>query len=294
MKVRFWGTRGSIPTPGSRTSLYGGNTACVEVRCGDDILIFDAGTGIRELGLALVQEFFGEPLTLHLFISHTHWDHIQGFPFFMPAYEATTSLHVYGSTGQGRSLEKLLRGQMDADYFPVAFGDLESSLQVHEFKGADFQVGQATISAMYLNHPGMNLGYKVRHGSRTLVYATDHEPYRSTLPHVGQRGDEGWEFGQVLDEELVRFAAGADLYIGEAQYTDEEYRGRIGWGHSSLSATVGVALKAGVKALGLFHHDPMHADETVSEMLNKAKRLIAGQRSSLECFAATEGQVVEL
>src|SRR5678815_2185172 len=113
MRVRFWGTRGSIATPGPHTIGYGGNTACVEMRCGDDLLIFDAGTGIRELGAALMQEADGRPLTIHLFISHTHWDHIQGFPFFLPAYQATTAIHVYGSPGQGRSLERILRGQMD-------------------------------------------------------------------------------------------------------------------------------------------------------------------------------------
>ena len=294
MRVTFWGTRGSIPTPGPRTSLYGGNTSCVEIRCGRDILIFDAGTGIRELGSSLIQEFLGEPLTLHLFISHTHWDHIQGFPFFVPAYESTTTLHIYGSTGQGRPLAKLLGGQMDTDYFPVAFGDLESTMHVHEYKGKDFRIGDATISAMYLNHPGMCLGFRIQHGGKTVIYGTDHEPYRSTLTTLAQRGEEGFEYGQGLDEELVRFAAGADLYIGEAQYTDEEYRGRIGWGHSSLSATVGVALKAGVKTLALFHHDPMHADEVVTEMLDKAKRLVAGQRSSLECFVAAEGQSIEI
>jgi phosphoribosyl 1,2-cyclic phosphodiesterase len=294
VKVTFWGTRGSIPTPGPRTRQYGGNTSCVEVRCGRDILIFDAGTGIRELGLALMQEFSGKPMTLHLFISHTHWDHIQGFPFFVPAYQATTQLHVYGSPGQGRPLEKLLMGQMDPDYFPVAFGDLQSAVHVHEFRGADFRIGEATISAMYLNHPGMCLGYRVSHGGRALVYATDSEPYRTILPHVGQRGEEGREFGQALDEELVRFTAGADLYIAEAQYTDEEYRGRIGWGHSSLSATVEVALKAGVRALALYHHDPMHTDEVVSDMLRQAEREIAAQRSPLRCFAAAEGRVVEV
>ncbi len=294
MKVTFWGTRGSIPAPGPRTSLYGGNTACVEVRCGGDILIFDAGTGIRDLGQTLMQESLGTPLTLHLFISHTHWDHIQGFPFFTPAYEATTTLHVYGSPGQGRSLEKLLHGQMDPDYFPVALGDLASSLVFHEFRGEDFRIGDTTIAAMYLNHPGMNLGYKVQRDGKTLVYATDHEPYRSTLPHVGQRGEKGFELGQMLDEGIVRFAAGADLYIGEAQYTDEEYRGRIGWGHSSLSATVGVALRARVKSLALFHHDPMHSDEVVTEMHGKAKQLIAAQQSTLHCFTAAEGLVVEV
>ena len=294
MRVRFWGTRGSIATPGPLTLGYGGNTACVEMRSGNDILIFDAGTGIRELGQSLIEEAQGAPLTLHLFISHTHWDHIQGFPFFMPAYLPTTTLHVYGSPGQGRSLEKVLRGQMDADYFPVALGDLSCSLHMHEFRGGDFRVGETAISAMYLNHPGMNLGYRMVHDGKTVVYATDHEPYRYTLDHLGRRAEAGREFGSRLDEEFARFVAGADLYIGEAQYTDEEYVNRIGWGHSSLSATVGVALKANARSLALFHHDPMHSDEVVTEMLNKAKRLIAAQRSSLHCFGAAEGQVVEL
>ncbi len=294
MRVTFWGTRGSIPTPGPRTSRYGGNTACVEVRCGQDLLIFDAGTGIRELGIALLEEFRGTPLTVHLFISHTHWDHIQGFPFFRPAYDPTTTIHVYGPPGQGRSLEKILRGQMDPDYFPVAFGDLASTMHLHEYRGADFQIGDATISAMYLNHPGMNLGYKVAQAGKTVVYATDHEPYRSTLQLVGQRAEEGYVYGHVLDEEIVRFVSGVDLYIGEAQYSDEEYSARVGWGHSSLSATVGVALKGEARALALVHHDPMHSDEVVSAMVEQARRIAVTQRSPLDCFAAAEGRVVEV
>ncbi len=135
MRVTFWGTRGSIATPGPATIKYGGNTSCVEVRSGSDILIFDAGTGIRGLGMQLMKEFGKEPMTLHLFLSHTHWDHIQGFPFFVPAYLPTTTIHLYGSTGQGRPLEKVIRGQMDSDYFPVALGDMNSTLEMHEFKG---------------------------------------------------------------------------------------------------------------------------------------------------------------
>jgi phosphoribosyl 1,2-cyclic phosphodiesterase len=258
------------------------------------VLIFDAGTGIRELGLALMQEAQGAPLTLHLFISHTHWDHIQGFPFFLPAYQPSTTIHVYGSPGQGRSLERVLRGQMDADYFPVALGDLSSAIHVHEFRGADFRVGDATVSGMYLNHPGMNLGYRVTHGARSVVYATDHEPYRYTLDHLARRAEAGREFGGRLDEDFVRFVGGTDLYIGEAQYTDEEYPAKIGWGHSSLSATVEVALKAQVKSLALFHHDPMHGDEVVTAMVEVARRLIAAQLSPLRCFAAREGQTIDV
>ena len=294
MKITFWGTRGSIATPGPETVIYGGNTSCVEVRCGTDIFIFDAGTGIRPLGLALMKEFTDRPRTLHLFISHTHWDHIQGFPFFLPAYLPTTTIHIYGSAGQGRPLEKVIRGQMDADYFPVALGDMKSVIHVHEFKGKPFQIGDATISAIYLNHPGMTLGYRISHGGKVLVYATDNEPYQQTLAHLGQRAEAGREFGQRLDAEFVEFLTGADLYIGDAQYTDEEYPNRIGWGHSSIGATVEVALAAQVRSLAFFHHDPLHDDDTVTAMAEIARRLIEGRQLSLLCFGAREGQTLSL
>ena len=294
MRIRFWGTRGSVAVPGPSTTTYGGNTSCVEVRCGTDILIFDAGTGIRGLGLDLMQEFAGQPLTLHLFLSHTHWDHIQGFPFFKPAYEATTTINIYGSAGQGRPLEKIIRGQMDPDYFPVALGDMNSKLTVHEFKGKAFAIGNVSVAAMYLNHPGMTLGYRVSHAGKSVVYATDNEPYRETLPHLGNRAEAGRVFGKRLDKEFVQFLDQTDLYIGEAQYTDEEYRERIGWGHSSISATVEVALEAKVRALAFYHHDPLHDDPTVAAMAETAHRLIESHGSSLHCFAAREGQVIEV
>ena len=292
--MTFWGTRGSIAAPGPGTLVYGGNTSSVEIRCGDDILIFDAGTGIRPLGLALMEEFRDRPMTLHLFVSHTHWDHIQGFPFFVPAYAPSATIHLYGSAGQGPSLERLLRGQMNPDYFPVALGDLRSTLHLHEVRGQPFPIGETTVAAMYLNHPGMNLGFRVTHRGRTAVYATDNEPYRSTLAHLGQRAEAGENFGARLDGEFVRFVAGADLYIGDAQYTDDEYPARIGWGHSSLSMTVEVALQAGVRSLALFHHDPMHDDRTVDRMLQEARRLIAARGAAVECCAAREGLTIEL
>ena len=295
MRVTFWGTRGSIATPGVETTTYGGNTSCVELRCGTDLFIFDAGTGIRPLGLALMKEFAKRPLTIHLFISHTHWDHIQGFPFFTPAYLPTTTIHIYGSGGQGRPLERVLRGQMDSDYFPVALGDMNSTLHVHEFKGKPFQIGEATIAATYLNHPGMNLGYRVTHEGKSFVYATDNEPYQQTLPHLGGHWTEASrDFGKWLDAEFVQFLERADFYIGEAQYTDDEYPARIGWGHSSISATVEVALAAQVRSLAFFHHDPLHDDSAVAAMAQTANRLIEARGSSLHCFAAREGQVIEL
>jgi len=293
-RVTFWGTRGSIATPGPSTLFYGGNTSCVEVRCGDDLLVFDAGTGIRALGLALVKEFQGRPLRIHLFISHTHWDHIQGFPFFVPAYLPSTTIHLYGSTGQGVSLERLIKGQMASDYFPVALGDLASTIELHEYRGQPFRIGDATIAAMYLNHPGMCLGYRVTRGDRSIVYATDHEPYRHTLQQLGERAEAGQQFGAQLDQEIVAFVAGTDLYIAEAQYTDEEYPARLGWGHSSVTATVEVALKAQARRVAFFHHDPMHDDRTVTAMIEAGRRLIASRGASLECLAAREGEVIEI
>ena len=294
MRVKFWGTRGSIATPGAATVIYGGNTSCVEVRCGSDILVFDAGTGLRPLGLELVSEFADRPMTVHLFISHTHWDHIQGFPFFVPAYSPLTTIHVYGSSGQGVPLEKVLRGQMQGDYFPVALGDLKAPLHFHEFKGKPFEIGEMTVNAAYLNHPGMTLGYRVECAGKSFVYATDNEPYRQTLEHLGHRAEMGRDFGRHLDHEFVEFIAGADFYIGEAQYTDAEYPQRIGWGHSSISATVDVAIEAQVRTLAFFHYDPLHDDQAVAAMADTAQQLISARGATLECFAAREGQVVEL
>jgi phosphoribosyl 1,2-cyclic phosphodiesterase len=294
MKVTFWGTRGSIASPGPDTVRYGGNTSCVEVRAGGHVLVFDAGTGLRALGLALVRDAGDRPITVHLFISHTHWDHIQGFPFFVPAYKKETTIHVYGAPGQGRSLEKVLRGQMEADYFPVGLADLAATIDVHEFRGSAFEIGDVRVAASYLNHPAMNLAYRVSGDGRHVVYATDHEPYAKTLDHVAGRGEEGRAFGARLDQELVEFVTGADLYVADAQYTDDEYPTRIGWGHSPLSATVGIALAARVKSLALFHHDPMHSDEVVAKMERTARETIAARAGTIHCFAAAEGQTLTL
>ncbi len=166
---------------------------------------------------------------------------------------------------------------------------------MHEFKGKPFQIGEASVDAMYLNHPGMTLGYRVTHDGKCVVYATDNEPYQHTLEHLGQRAESGPRFrADSSTREFVQFIAGADLYIGEAQYTDAEYPERIGWGHSSISATVDVALEAQVGALAFFHHDPLHDDEAVAAMADTAQRLIEDRGATLECFAAREGQVVEL
>jgi phosphoribosyl 1,2-cyclic phosphodiesterase len=294
MKVTFWGTRGSIPSPGPDTLHYGGNTACVDVRAGGHLLVFDAGTGLRPLGVAMARDFKARALTVHLFISHTHWDHIQGFPFFLPAYRRENTIHVYGAPGQGRSLEKVLRGQMEDDYFPVGLGDLAATIDVHEYRGSPFDIGDLRVDAIYVNHPAMTLAYRVTCEGRRLVYATDHEPYAKTLAHVAGRGVEDRAYGERLDQRLVEFAMGADLYIGDAQYTDDEYPARIGWGHSPVTATVELALAARAKALALFHHDPMHGDDVIARLERAGREVVAAHGASMHCFAAAEGQSLTL
>lgn len=278
-RVKFWGTRGSIATPGPETVRYGGNTACVEVRSGEDILIFDCGTGIRELGIALAREYAERNLEVHLFVSHTHWDHIQGFPFFSPAYRAGNRVNIYSLHSPDRSLEKLFTGQMDGNYFPVTLDDLMARLHFEELSG-DVQIGDVKISNMHLNHPGLALSFKVQSKGRSVVYMTDHEPYHKLLgdsPHT-----------KKLDAEIDSFAKNADLLIREAQYTDEEYLLKRGWGHSTTTDAALSAASADVKRLVLFHHDPMHDDHQVDTMVESCRQKIKEQGKEIRVLGAAD------
>ena len=292
MKVRFWGTRGSIATPGPATLKYGGNTSCVEVRADDHILVFDAGTGIHNLGIQLGKEFGAKPITVHVFISHTHWDHIQGFPFFMPAYGRKNRIIVYGPPGRDKTLRQIMRMQMDSDYFPVALGDMNPGIEILEVKDP-ITIGNLSVTNFYLNHPAMSLAYRVSDGSKSVVYATDNEPYKYTLPSHRDT-TERLGLPEYLDDKLIEFLTGTDLYIGEAQYTLEEYKGKLGWGHSPIESIVEFSVKAKVKQLALFHHDPYHDDAFVDGMIRHAQKLLAEQHSAIECYGAREGMEVEL
>ncbi len=288
MKIRFWGTRGSIATPGSSTTRYGGNTSCVELRTGSNIIIFDAGTGIRELGNRLLKEFPTEPLTIHVFISHTHWDHIQGFPFFLPAYEKKNTIHLYGPPGRDKSLDKILTIQMDSDYFPVELGAMSADLHVHELR-EDVTINEISIRHFYLNHPALCLAYRVSDGTSNIVYATDNEPYQGTLFKHTQNPATALDFPTYLDEKFVEFLSHADLLIGEAQYTTEEYKEKRGWGHSPLESVVRFAVQANVKKFALFHHDPLHDDDFVDGMVKEAGHLTQLFNGKIECIGAREG-----
>jgi phosphoribosyl 1,2-cyclic phosphodiesterase len=292
MKARFWGTRGSIATPGPATMKYGGNTPCVDVRAGSDIFVFDAGTGLRGLGIELLNEFASQPITVHLFISHTHWDHIQGFPFFIPAYQKHHRIFVYGPPGRGRSLEQIFQTQLDSDYHPIALSDMGSNIVIQEIR-EPMRFGDVTVDFMYLNHPAMCLGYRISHQGSSIVYATDNEPYEFTLPQIDSPTGPA-DFPRMLDDKLTRFVEGAGLYIGDAQFTTEEYQYKKGWGHTPLDSCVDTAVAAHVGKLALFHHDPFHDDAFVDGMVQRACALIAERGSSVECFGAAEGMEVSV
>ena len=281
MRVRFWGTRGSVPTPGPSTVRYGGNTACVELRTqADTFFVFDSGTGIRELGLHLVRQ--GQPVQAHLMLGHTHWDHISGFPFFTPVFARGNQVTIYGARDLDRSLRDVLAGQMHYTYFPVPLGDLQADITFTELEEGSLQVQDATIRTHYLNHTAVCLGYRVEADGVALAYITDHEPYGPL------KDDTGFVHGG--DRRLVEFVRGVDLLIQDAQYTPEEYLERRGWGHGSTDYVTDVAIGAGAQRLALFHHEPTHADDEVDRMVAYArKRAVERGCANLEVFAAAEG-----
>jgi phosphoribosyl 1,2-cyclic phosphodiesterase len=282
MRVRFWGTRGSSPTPGHRTRIFGGNTSCVSLETDGKLFICDAGTGMRELGIRLARD--GKtPFEGHLFISHSHWDHIQGFPFFIPAYVPGNTLHVYDPAGRDRRVYDLLSGQMRGDYFPVDFSSLNANILPDRLEEEGRTIGEVHVSTMMLNHPGGSFAYRFDRGDQRIVYATDNE-IDTELEDITDL-----TLPRDIPARFVEFASGADLLIADAQYTDEEYVTKHGWGHSRASTAVDMALAAGCKQLALFHHDPMHSDAEIRQIEADARLRVQERGSELVVFAAREG-----
>ena len=287
--VRFWGVRGSIPTPGPRTRRYGGNTPCVEVRSDDTLVVFDAGTGLRELGLKLKKA--KDKQTVHLFLSHPHWDHIQGFPFFDPAYHATTTIEVYGPLGDDKPY-RLLSGQMANDSFPVHFSQLGAKIVSRSFEGPQVDAGGIKVRCFTQRHPGGSVGFRASHGGHSVVYATDSEldlqlldPDRAVSHPTALR---------KLPAEIVDAVKGTDLMIADAQYTDAEYAKKSGWGHPRATTVVDLAGQAGVRQLALTHHDPSHSDRELDLLVLECQERAEEQGFDLEVFGAREGITLKL
>ena len=276
-RLKFWGVRGSIPTPGPGTVRYGGNTSCVEVRHGDDIIILDAGTGLRALGSALLAEFKDQPLNLTLLVTHTHWDHIQGLPFFAPIYNPRCRLRILGARGTRESLVNALTGQMESSYFPVPFSKVPGNIEIEEVRDFNFNIGAVQVRAQRSNHPGLCFGYRLFSPDGLIVFFPDSEPHGS---------GEG--------AKMVDFIRDADALILDSQYDDAEYKTHVGWGHGSLDGAVALALQAGVRHLCLFHHDPDHTDEKIDGFVRCARALVAEAKSEMKVDAAREGMTIEL
>jgi phosphoribosyl 1,2-cyclic phosphodiesterase/CheY-like chemotaxis protein len=295
MQVRFWGTRGSVPKPGPATVRYGGNTSCVEVRADDGTLIvLDCGTGAHGLGQSLLAR--GGKIRGHLLIGHTHWDHIQGFPFFGPLFVPGHEWDIYAPTGFGQQLERTLAGQMQYTYFPVQLGQLAATIRYHDLVEGVFQIGGIRVETRYLNHPALTLGYRLEADGASLVYATDHEPHAPQ--QAGGLGAEAVARGDLPvhreDRRHVEFLAGADLVIHDAQYTAQEYPTKQGWGHSTVEYVVDLAMAAKVRRLALFHHDPLRTDEAVDGLVALCEARVAASEQKLDVFGAAEGATVEL
>ena len=287
MHVRFWGTRGSLPKPGPDTLRYGGNTSCVEVQTvAGTLVIIDCGSGLHGLGQALAAAHW-PILRGHILISHTHWDHIQGIPFFTPFFDPRNEWDIYAPKGLGQSLQETLAGQMQYAYFPVRLDQMGAKIQFHELVEGSFQIDEVTVRTQYLNHTALTLGFRLEADGAALVYASDHEPFSRNLA-----SGEGEILGQ--DRRHCEFLAGADLVIHDAQFTIKEYSSKIGWGHSTVDYAAAVCTAAGATRLALTHHDPMRTDDDIDQIVNSARDDRRGMARSLYIFAAAEGQDLEL
>lgn len=286
MRIRFWGTRGSIAKPGPTTMRYGGNTACVEVRTGNgELIVLDCGTGAHDLGLNLLS---GTTRCGHLLITHTHWDHIQGFPFFAPLFVPGNEWDVHAPAGLGKRLEDTLAGQMEYSYFPITLTAFAAKIRYHELSEGTFALGGVRVTTQFLNHPALTLGYRLEIGGVSVVYASDHEPHSR---HVAEGTHESVHHE---DRRHVEFLRGADLVIHDAQYTAQEYPNKVGWGHTSMERAVDFALAAGVKRLALYHHDPLRDDAALDGLVENLRRSIAARGGRLDLLAAAEGATIEL
>lgn len=284
--VTFWGTRGTIPTPGAHTARYGGNTACVEIRDGHGhLVILDAGTGIRGLGKHLASQSSPNGVRAHILLSHAHWDHIQGLPYFAPFFKKGNVITVWGPKQGDVEMGDILRQLMQPVVFPVPLDALAATLEVRHVNADPIETEGCTITSMRVRHPAVTLGYRLEMpGGVSVVYVTDDE-----LGPTGQ-----YDVGPNWRERFVKFIGGADLLIHDAMYTPEECAAHAGWGHSSYVEAVELARESGAKRLALFHHEPEHTDDATDVIAEQARDVAARNGGRTQIVAAAEGLNITL
>ena len=280
MRIKVWGCRGSLTSPGSETVRYGGNTTCFEIRLQDGtLLILDAGSGIHKLGKKLLGE--AGITELFLILTHSHWDHVLGFPFFTPAYLDRYSIHVRGGPTGKLSLKKYLEHQMDPPFFPVEFDLLKARFDFDYEDPYEQDIGSAKVIPIALSHPNGAYGFKILEGERSFIFMTDNE--------LGAD-----HRGGLARKDYIRFCEGADLLVHDAQYSDDEYRMTRGWGHSTFRDAVNFGMESGVKRLGITHHDPDHTDPELDNYFEFCSGIVREAASKMDCFFVTEGMEITL
>ncbi|TXT26295.1 MAG: beta-lactamase domain-containing protein [Gallionellaceae bacterium] len=295
MKVKFWGVRGSIPSPGPKTMRYGGNTTCIEVRTdGNDLIVLDGGTGIFPLAQTLLKEL---PVTAHIFNTHSHWDHIHGLPFFIPIFIPGNNIHLYGAFDpiSGAGPERIMSIQMQYSYFPVREAEMQSRIHYQTvMPGEMVSVGTATVTPTLLNHPVINLGYRIECNGKSVFFTGDHEPhYNIYVP-----GDDGYAEYQALVEEqwqsIVESIRGVDILIADSAYTRQEYPAKKGWGHGTFDSSIQLALAAGAKTLYCTHHEPTRSDDDLERVFAEALARYDGTAGLPAIRLAREGDEIEI
>ncbi len=293
MQLKFWGVRGSIASPGPNTVRYGGNTTCIEIRAGKELIILDGGTGIFPLSHTLHAEL---PRTTHILITHSHWDHIQGLPFFMPIFMPDNQVHVYGPSDPftQKGIGQVYNVQLQHSYFPIREDQLCATMHYQSLKPGDtLQIGDVTIRTVLMNHPVINLGYRVEYQGKSVFFTGDHEPASNTFA----KGDQGWEDSEEQirrkTEEIDTVMRDVDVLIADSSYTPEEYEQKRDWGHGTYDSSIAMAQRVGAKRLFCTHHEPTRSDDDLEMVFQQAlERCPPGEALSVQL--AREGLVVDI